>query len=89
MKSRGLASPDAGDAFVMTFAVKVAAKRPEQKLIYSFPGQRETPFLPSPARCFERIDSPCVMGNHGWVWDHITNPHKAPKITKATQVDNR
>jgi hypothetical protein len=41
MKSRGLASPDAGDTLAMTFAVKVAARqRPQPKLIYSFPGEQ-------------------------------------------------
>jgi hypothetical protein len=38
MKSRGLASPDLGDALSMTFAIKVLARpqRPSE-LVYSFP----------------------------------------------------
>jgi len=41
MKSRGLDSPDLADALAMTYAVIVAARNTrEQKLVYSFPGER-------------------------------------------------
>jgi hypothetical protein len=40
MKARGLDSPDIGDCLTMSHSEKIAATRkPEPKLIYSFPGQ--------------------------------------------------
>jgi len=40
MKKRGLASPDSGDMLAMTFAVKVAAPKPELPVERYYPGER-------------------------------------------------
>ncbi len=45
MKSRGLASPDCGDMLAMSFAEKVAARRPQPKRRYAYTGQQDTAWM--------------------------------------------